>query len=54
MYLTQFNIYKNDLPGELLEDRRFSETINDTPYVGEVAFFFTVKRGFTKNTNTRI
>ena len=27
-----FNIYINDLPGRLLEDIRFSDTMNDTPY----------------------
>ena len=28
-----FNIYINDSPGQLLEDSRSSDTINETPYL---------------------
>ena len=32
-----FNIYINHLPGELLEDSRFSKTMNDRAYLDDVA-----------------
>ena len=39
-----FSIYINDLPGQLFEDSRISDTINDTPYLDDVKIsklFFT-------------
>ena len=43
-----FNIFKNDLPRELVEDSKFSETINETPCLDDVAIFSLYMSGLTR------